>query len=317
MKHFTFVDLRDMKSVYLIFLLLALASCSDEIARDYNGANNNFNIYLVKPDDKQMIREVVDLESLNLESEPWVKSGDIEFYDWSAHAFYLKKDVEKSKYSTRNFVVSSGRKRLFIGVFWPWYMSSIPMIPAILPEEDWRGPRDVVLFNAFGWHFPGNLDENEEFKRELIIAGLLREGIKVKIIRLRKINSSTLDYTFTVTNLETRKIYVADPDRMGAAHFHYYTNGVGLQQNDKYYWPQNFHYTEPGKFSQNWYYGLKPGESITRTIAMEGYTNLPTGKVKASFYFPGASRLGSKEWKKPDGRIWIGSFRSETEITID
>jgi len=263
-----------------------------------------------------MIRDEVDLDSLQLEEKPWVKSSDIEFYDWSAHAFYLNKEVEKSKHSAGNFVVTSEDKRLFIGVFWPMYMSSIPMIPAIMPEDDWWYPKDVIRFNSFGWHFPGNLENNEEFKSELIKDGLLREGIKVEIVKLIRINSSTIEYTFRLTNLDSGNIYIIDPNKMGAARFHYYTNGVGIQQNNKYFWPNDFATKESDKINANWYYKLKPGESIQRSVKMDGYTNLPTGRVTASFQFPGAHYLKSREWKKPDGRIWIGSYLTENEITI-
>lgn len=306
-----------MKYLFPLILFVSLVSCSSENIWDNRSPNsNNFNIYFVKPGDEYMYREDVELDLLQLEETPWVKSSEIEFYDWSAQTFYLSKEVEKSDYSARNFVVTSGERRLFFGVFWPMYMSSLPMIPFIMPEDDWWNPKDVIRFNSIGYISVESLNDNEEFKSELIQEGLFCAGINVDITKLKKINSSTLEYTFIVTNLESQKIYVPDPSKMGAAHFHYYTNGVSLQQDNNSFWPHDFETKESEKFSSKWYYKLKPGESITRTVKMGGYTNLPSGKVKAKFQFPGAHHLSAGEWKKPDGRIWIGSFATEEEITI-
>ncbi|MEZ5103570.1 MAG: hypothetical protein R2757_03670 [Draconibacterium sp.] len=306
-----------MKYLTSLILILLLASCSDENIGDYRNNNNKFNIYLVKQSSEYMYREKVDSDSLQLEKIPWVKSSDIEFYDWSAHTFYLNKEVAKSEYSARNFVVASGDKRLFTGVFWPMYMSSFPTLPSVMPEDDLFSPKDVIRFNSFGWNFPGDLETNSEFKNELIQAGLFREGISVDILKLKKISSTALEYTFRATNLDIQKIYILDPNKMGAARFHYYTNGISLQQNDNYFWPNNFETTSSEKISENWYYKLKPGESIIRTVKMSGYTNLPSGNVKVTFQFPGAYYLKSKEWKKPDGRIWIGSKFCEGNIQMN
>ena len=305
-----------MKHFILAAIIFLLASCSDDNPEDYRNTKNEFNIYLVKPVNENMYREEVDLESLDLEKSPWVKSYDIEFYDWSAHTFYLDREVEKEELSTRNFVVASGNNRLFMGVFWPMYMSSFPMIPSIMPEDDWWSPKDVIRFNSFGWNYMDGLNENEEFKSELLKADLLREGISVDITRLKRKSPAILEYTFQVTNLDIENIYVLDPYKMGTDRFHYYTNGVSIEQNENYYWAQDFETTASDKISSDWYVKLLPGNSISRTIILEGYQSLPTGQVKAFFSFPGAYHLKAKEWKKPDGRIWIGDFRVEKEMTL-
>jgi hypothetical protein len=306
-----------MKYISFLLTILLFISCTDDSTEHRRVNNNQFKIYLVIPGDESFYREEVDLELLQLEEKPWVQSTDIEFYDWSAHTFYLNKAVEKGKLSARNFVVTSGEKRLFVGVFWPMYMSSIPMIPAVMPEDDWFNPKDVIRFNSFGWHLSEGLEDNLEFKSELIKAGLYQEGIEVDIIYLRRRNSSILEYTIKVTNLDSEKIYILDPVKMGAPRFHYYTNGVGIVQDDKYYWPQDFTTTASDGINSGWYYKLLPGKSMTRKVIQDGYQNLPTGKVKASFSFPGAYYLKEKEWKKSDGRIWIGDFRVEKELTLN
>ncbi len=305
-----------MKFLFFLLAISTLFSCSDEIVDEVNNPNNNFNIYLVKSSVEDMLSQDVDLESLQLEDTPWVKSQDIEFYDWSAHAFYLSKELEKEELSARNFVVTSKGKRLFMGVFWPMYMSSFPMIPAVMPEDDWWTPKDVIRFNSFGWPILDKLSDNAEFKSELINADLLREGIDVELLRIKREASTTLEYTFKVSNLESENIYILDPNKMGTHKFHYYTNGVSLQKSGQHYWPQDFDTSESDKIRWEWYYKLSPGKSITRTLEMNGYTSLPYGNVKASFRFPGAHALGEKEWKRSDGRIWIGNYLTEVQLTM-
>jgi hypothetical protein len=146
-------------------------------------------------------------------------------------------------------------------------------------------------------------------------SGLLREGIAVELTGLDRVNASTLKYTFTVTNHDSENIYVMDPERMGSSRFHYYTNGVYLMQNKSYWWAENINATPSEKIAPNWYYKLSPGRSITRTVQLDGYNSLPSGEVNASFTFPG-TRVNKGEWQKNDGRIWLGSFRVETELDL-
>jgi len=44
--------------------------------------------------------------------------------------------------------------------------------------------------------------------------------------------------------------------------------------------------------------------------------SIPSGKVKCSFSFPG-SNMKSGEWKKSDGRVWIGDYYVEKELEIE
>lgn len=306
-----------MKNFAFLIVVFLFVSCNGNIDQNYRNLNNKINIYLTESEADLFHSEQIKLDSFVLESSPWVKSSEIEFYDWSAHAFYLNKEIEKEKYSGRNFMVTSGEKRLFAGVFWPMYMSSIPMIPSIMPEDEWFSPKDVIRFNSFGWQFAESLNDNNDFKMELIDAGLLREGIEVEIIKLERKSSTSLEYTFRVTNRDTENIYILDPDKMGKSRFHYYTNGIRISKNDNYYYSNNIETTASDAIAPKWYFVLHPGKSISRTVQMDGYQSLPLGEVKASFTFPGANLTQTGSWKKPDGRIWIGNHLTTTDITIE
>ena len=305
-----------MRNFIIILVIGVLWSCNDDESESYRKENSDFNIYLVKEGQLEIHSSEIDLNSLVLEHIPWIKDSDIEFYDWSAHSFFLNDEIEKGKHSGKHFVVTSGQKRLFAGIFFPMHMSSFPSLPSISPEDGFFGPKDVIRFGHFGFHRPGGLNENMEFKAELISSGILREGIQVKITGLKRVNSSTLKYTYKVTNKESGNIYIIDPNKMGTERFHYFTNGVSLIKDDNYYWAKDFESTQTDNIKTSWYHKLRPGQSITRSIELGGYNSLPTGKVNITFSFPGANLKDKGEWKKSDGRIWVGNFVTEQEINI-
>lgn len=306
-----------MRNLLIFIFVLLFISCSKEDnVIDHLDISKSINIYLVKEDNPELHEANFDLNTVVLESSPWVSGSDIELYDWSAHTFYLNREVEKEKYAGRHFVVTSHEKRLFAGVFFPMYMSSIPQIPSILPEDGYFNPKDIIQFGQFGYYRSGNLDENTKFKNTLISSGLFREGIDVQLNEIKKINTASLEYTFTITNNDEETLYLLDPQKMGNSRFHYYTNGVSLVQNESYFWPNSLDATRSEKINSNWYVKLSPGKSISRKVQLAGFTKLPTGNVEATFHFPGAKLTKTGSWKKPDGRIWLGDIHAKSELTL-
>ncbi|NQU84693.1 MAG: hypothetical protein HQ541_02930 [Mariniphaga sp.] len=303
-----------IKITVLLFLVL---SCSiDEHYYYCFSRNQNINIYFVKDGQLNFTASKVDLDTIRIETTPWLKQSEIDFYDWSSHIFYLHNEKKKETQEGRFFVVSNNNKRLFLGIFFPMYMSSIPQIPAIIASEDFFYPNDVVALGGYSFFESTNiLDKNFEFKEALQNAGLLQYGIEVDLLKVKQINSTSIQYTYKVTNLDSDKIYILDPDKMGASRFHYYTNGVSFRHSDQYYYPQNIKSTASDKILSSWYYRLLPGQSLTRTVKLEGFQSLPSGKIEAYFNFPGSS-VKSGEWEKRDGRIWLGNFRIEKEMTL-
>jgi len=306
-----------MKNLLTFLFILFFVSCSKE-ERVFESLNTSesISIYLVKQDDLELHEANFDLSTVELESTPWVTGSDIEFYDWSAHTFYLNREVEKEKYSTRHFVVTSGEKRIFAGVFFPMYLSSIPQIPSILPEDGYFNPKDIIRFSQFGYYRSGNLDENIEFKNVLISSGLFRAGIDVQLNEVKKLNSASLEYSFTITNNDEETLYLLDPQKMGESRFHFFTNGVSLVQNESYFWPNTLDATNTQKINSDWYVKLPTGKSISRKVKLGGFAKLPTGKVEVTFHFPGAKLTKTRSWKKPDGRIWLGDIYAKAELTL-
>lgn len=306
-----------MKNLLCLLLSILLFSCNDGNMLPRSATDNNMAIYIVKEGQLQMSSSDtnINIHTFKLEPTPWVKSSEIELYDWSSHSFYLNTNKERAKYSGRHFVVVSGEERLFIGVFFPMYMSSFPLMPSILPLDDFFGPGDVIQFGQLGHRFTGGINNNDNFKKALISTGMLHNGISVEIQKLIKKNSTTIAYTFEVTNLDNETLYLLDPDKMGGSRFHYVTNGVSFVQNNTYYFPENTQHTSFETVPDSWYIKLRPGQKMERTVELSGFSTLPIGTVKCWFSFPG-SIIKSGEWKKPDGRIGLGDRFIEKVIEL-
>lgn len=306
-----------MKNLIYLLVLLLIFSCNQEEIDPQNFNDNQFSIWIVKEGQLEIhvSPSEIDLNSLKLESSPWVKSSDIELYDWSSHTFFLNVEKKKENYSGRHFVVVSKGERLFAGVFFPIFMSSIPQLPSILPMDDFFYPSDVIQFGQLGHLFTGNIEYLSDFKKELLFAGLLHEGIQVELTNLKKKNQTTILYSFEVINRDKENLYIMDPDKMGASHFHYVTNGVWFEQNNSYYFPEEVQHKPFETVPESWYYKLKPGQKMTRTVELTGFNSLPAGRVNCRFSFPG-SVIKEGEWRKRDGRIWLGDFFVEKEIDM-
>jgi hypothetical protein len=307
-----------MKNTHLVFLIIILSSCSlNDFEFPFKGDGTQINIYLVKDGQLDNSSTDVDLKELKLENTPWLSHSEIKFYDWSSQMFYLKEGKEKEKYSGKYFVLKSGHKPLFLGLFLSSFSSFMPMFPSIIAHDDLFFPSDVVGLGGYGNNKNmTQLSKNSEFRVAMENSGLLKEGIEVDLLALKKINSTILEYTFKVTNLDLENIYILDPDKMGDSRFHYYTNGVYFRQNETYYSADNFDYTPSEKIEPGWYFKLASGKSVTRTVKLNGYRSLPSGTVTATFSFPGA-KVKKGEWQKNDGRIWMGSFTVKKELEIN
>jgi hypothetical protein len=306
-----------MKYIPFIFLILLLSSCSfNDIDFPFKSDGTQINIYLVKDGQVDQSSTNVDLESLDLERTPWLSHSEIKFYDWSSQMFYLKVGKEKEKHSGKYFVLKSGQKPLFLGLFLSSFSSYLPMFPSIIAHDDLFLPSDVVGLGGYGFNEnTALLNKNSEFRIAMENSGLLKEGIEADLPEIKKINSTTLEYTFKITNLDLENIYILDPAKMGNSRFHYFTNGVYFSQNMTYYSADNFDYTPSENIDPEWYFKLAPGKSMTRTVKLNGYHSLPSGIITATFNFPGAT-LNKGEWQKKDGRIWMGSYMVKKELEL-
>jgi len=137
--------------------------------------------------------------------------------------------------------------------------------------------------------------------------------------------SGMLKYTFSITNLDTDDLYVLDPEKTGAGLFHYFTNGVYLEQDKKYYYPVRDatpYSFEAGYYEMSWMTLIPAGKQIIRTTTIEKFPHLDPGTYQATFRFPSVFKLSTSDWlvKKTDNhlvRIWAGSIAVHKSLTIN
>ncbi len=311
--------------VYIIvFLLLASAAGCAGPATETGG--NVFAIYLLEGEN---MRELPgDLNELVLREEPWLTIDEIDFYDYSTHYIYLKEDrfppfpSELPTSLLYPFVVVAGGERCYPGHFVSTVSSYAPPNPVIM-MDDFAGfyPEDIIAIEEgyFGSTAP-DLRDDKRVRQALLESHKLREGISVELkdveIVSRRAGETTLSYTFTVTNNGDEALYVPDPDNMGSGLFHYYNNGVVLQNatNPRVsFWAEHKSVTAPEShesWEKAWFTRISSGESIDRTVILNGYPEIPPGDYSCRFSYSGPHNIDKSERILPNGRLWLGRIQS-------
>lgn len=279
-----------------------------------------------------------DLGSLNLKSEPWISSEDIEYYDWASHCMYLSNNKSyyipewnesdsvklfPKRWANKPFVVVSNGNRCYLGYFFATlYYYYDPLFPSIVDVGyNSHGPSDIIMFY---WN-RSNVDNplnNSEVKEALINSNLLHEGIQITLdnntIRvLENKDTSTIIYTFTITNNDEDDLYILDPDKTGGEIFHYFTDGpvlYNIQNNKIYYSMYKEKYQPPSIYywSPNWFTKIESMESIQRTVVLKGYPQFPSGEYVISLNYNHPICIKKEDMILADGRYWFGSTRSNS-----
>lgn len=301
----TFVKTKAMKYLYIFCLLLVTLTCKTGDV-DYPYTTGDIKIYVAAPLTREQIMET-DFDKWKLEELPWVDAHEIEFFDWSASMFYLRKNKEREKYAGRYFVVTSDEKRLFAGYFFPIYSSSLSLGPSILASDYLFNPLNTIKISGSIQNSDVQAHRSEEFRAALASGGYLREGISVELLNVQKSGTKNVMYTYKVSNPDKETILIPDPDKMGHKRFHYITNGVNLSDHITHYPAHKMTTTSFESFDDSWYYPLKPGECLIRSVIQGGFDELPKGNFTARFTFPGYINR-DMHWKQHNGRIWVGDL---------
>ncbi|MFB0515019.1 MAG: hypothetical protein ACETWG_00250, partial [Candidatus Neomarinimicrobiota bacterium] len=131
---------------------------------------------------------------------------------------------------------------------------------------------------------------------------------------------STVQYTFTIKNDDCDDLLILDPDRMGSAQFHYFTNGI-------VFWSEDTHYLEsthkevitPDPFyswQPEWFTKIKAGESLRRTVQLRGYSRIPAGSYDCYLRFSNPTRIEKEDRDSFGTRYWLGEITSEDIIVV-
>ena len=215
------------------------------------------------------------------------------------------------------FVVKSNNKRCYIGSFHSGAMSLAPQRPYIDELSIMFFPSDILYINA-GW---GTVDErkNADIEKTLKYLNKLRYGISVKIKDIQVIDNSdtaSVRYTYELFNHDRDNLYVLDPDRMGSNLFHYFTNGIDFRNDNGYFYSEYKTVEQPEPFDSwqsSWFSEIKAGEKIERTVFLKGYKHIQAGRYDCSFIFSNPTKIEKNDRHIKNGRIWIGTIKSETK----
>lgn len=322
----------------VLFSFFMINSCTCPTRSDIE---HNFAIYLLK-DSSIEIYDILDtpLPELELEDEPWLSSEDIEFYDFSTHCIYLSKEVKSlfnnevddvmftSSWWRKPFIVCANNQKIYKGFFAFGASSRFASdIPHILDDYQFSFyPSDVLMID---WRpssiVPEDIRNNNQVRETLEDAGLLHAGIGVNLISVDVVenaDTSTIKYKFEIINNDQENLYVIDPDIVGSSLFHWWTNGVYLQNTEtrESFWSvyKEVEYLDPiFQWKSEWYTKVNSGESIEREVILRGYTRIPTGEYSCYFYYSGPTKIEKKNRYTNDGRYWLGAINSNTiEISI-
>ncbi|MEA1987085.1 MAG: hypothetical protein U9N76_06320 [Candidatus Marinimicrobia bacterium] len=319
-----------------ILILLFLFGCVN-----FEDDAPSFAIYFLK-DSTLTMKDIEDknIDELKLSNNAWLTQDDIEFYDWSSHCIYLKKDKTflfpnwennnfnefPPEWADKPFVVVANGNRCYMGYFESFF-SHYWKTPLISDGFNSMYPSDV-LFIDWWWLYHDYPQNNPNIKNALMNAGIYHGGISVTfdvtdaILNIEDADTSTITYKFTITNNDEDDLYVIDPDKTGSDLFHWFTNGLTFQDinTGKIYEPRWRKYVQlpsTDYWSSDWFTKLKSGHSIQRTVVLKGYPYFPTGKYMFQFKYNGQISGMEKEVRElADGRYWLGPTRSNIMVMV-
>ena len=315
-----------------LFLVTVIHGCHKSTEPVIPDEKPNFGLYYLQ-DTTVKIYNILDkdLNSLELQHTPVISDKDIEFYDYSTHCIYLKKDkyvffpycqdgVFPRSYADRPFVVVGNNKKCYAG-----YIQSELYITDFwhAPDIDYISmkmyPKDILYIN---WAFVFTRDrrDNETVKESLINLNLYHAGISVEItgIKIYQADTSTIEYSIKITNNDKDNLYVLDPDKVGTGIFHYYNNGpYVLDTNLSIMYQSTYkNFIRPnGAWRSEWFTKIESNNFIDRTIILKGYPYIPEGVYFCQLSYCGPSTNMEKDIRiLPDDRYSIGEVLSGVVI---
>ncbi len=269
-----------------------------------------------------------------LGNKVWITDSDIESYDFSSQLIYLKQDdlmtsnpAQFFRFYKGPFEVQLDGRKIYEGKFHASYSSTMPFGAYISVPQFYS--RDIIHIaysdtNTTNLYDPRNDSQIISSMKKL---GLYRAGLSCTIdeIRVNKsdqdLNTSEVQFTFTIKNNDPVNYYIPDPDLMGNELFHYFTNGLYfVNPVDKKFYSYKGESTSPQPWDDwktQWLFLLKKGEEISRTMTLQKYEYISPGEYSCSFSYPGLSYQISKEERdQANGKIWMGSIGATKIIQI-
>ncbi|MGD8782056.1 MAG: hypothetical protein PVH88_24220 [Ignavibacteria bacterium] len=322
----------EMKLILFYLSIVLVVACSE------NGEpllpenqSPDFGIYFLKDSllTGSQIKEI-DIDSLELNDEPWLSEENIDFYDYSSHCIYLIEDksyffdIQNGNFTfdhhliNKPFVVIAESERCYVGTFHSILLSSLPIGPYIDELDINYYPSDILHISE---NRIGNVDNrcNSKLQETLIKNNKYHAGLEIELKSLKIIensDTSTIEYSMKISNNDNDDLLVIDSDKIGSKLFHYFTNGpvlIELTSSTSYFsqYKEVITPEENDIFNEEWYTLIKSKQSIERTIQLKGYPHFLNGTYDCNMNFANPKTI-SKDNRFIDGnRIWIGEIGSD------
>lgn len=320
-----------MKTFYCFLFLVLFSCCSTDKNPTNTPSDADFSIFRLQ-DRSYTVTDIIDkdIDELHLAADPWLTSDDIAFYDYSTHCIYLKKTKDEFFHisdsismNDQPFVVCANDERCYLGSFHSGALSLAPAFP-YMDEFDINFYPEDVLHISKAWNQVDDVRNNGNIEDALRQLNLFHAGLSITLTSVDVTDNSdtaTIQYSFKIKNNDKDNLYVIDPDKMGSALFHYYTNGVVLKNENE--WIASYFKTvvapEPfTSWNASWFVRINSGKSIQRTIQLKGYQHVPSGTYSCSMKYANPPKIDKEDRYLDDGRYWVGEIESPSiTFTLD
>jgi len=318
---------RDMRPILIVAIALFGSGCLTEPGPPPPNEGPAFAIFFLENSSLTGYQAAqMDQSQLVLRKEAWLTNDDVQSYDFSSHCIYLKAD--KSRFFATDtgkhfvfdtvlidkpFVVVASGEKCYVGSLHSGLLSTLPLGPYIDELDVGFYPEDVLHISRF---LGGETDVrgDSRIKDALISLGLYRGGIRLDLESanlLENNDTSTIEYTFRIANIDPNNLCVIDPDKMGTELFHYFTNGVVLQGNNRLYQSEYKKVTAPAtSWDPTWFVEIPTGSYIERTAKLKGYPRILPGVYSCQLTFDGP-KVRKEDRHLSAGRIWLGNVVSK------
>ena len=266
--------------------------------------------------------------SMTINDKVVLTAKDIDYYDLSTHFIYLKgtNSFLNDKLVRDSFQVYANGEKIYSGVFHAWYMSSIPMGPAIfLPGSIYENyVLPITLFSHFDQNGKKSPATDPRKDPRIINAlkswGQFHEGLQGEIKSVTFEPGGKVSLELELINNDSFNYYYLDPEKTGPELFHYFTNGLTFWNLTQQKWFENhIQHIQPepwDSWQMNWLSLIGSHEKKTISIHYTNFDPIPAGHYILNFRFPGLFHVDKGDLVQRNGRIWLGELDLSRDFQI-
>jgi hypothetical protein len=242
-----------------------------------------------------------------------ITESDIEFYDTSSHHLFLKYPINIGDDAT-SFDVKVGSDKIYHGVVFPSYVSSMPSETVFISDIDLNDNKIIHLasFTRMDDHRNDQKIINALTRSNKIHYGLECTINKIEVSTLG--DHSAVNCTITIKNNDNFSYCIIDPVKMGILDFNYYTGGLffnNIETKVSSFLRWSSSNPDYNNLTIDDFSILAGGQEVKYSFYSDDYYKMESGIYNATFRFCGyRDYFEDADLVKPAGRIWVGSLYS-------